>query len=107
MYINKTLHEKEEHRGHPFFSDTMKNGTTKILFENEGITPYQQLLTEDELIRFLRIPEITKARDYSYVIENLRRAHDLPCIHLCRKPLYPLKNIMEWVDQQCQKEKSR
>jgi hypothetical protein len=70
-------------------------------------TPYPELMTEKELILFLRIPDISKAKDYGYVIENLKRMHDLPCVHICRKPLYPLKSVLEWIEQQCEKEKSR
>ena len=60
---------------------------------------YPEIMTEEELIRFLRIPEVSKAKDYHYVIEHLRRMHDLPCIHLCRQPLFPLKAIQEWVKE--------
>ena len=70
-------------------------------------SPPPDLMTEEELIHFLRIPEITKSKDFTYVIENLKRMHGLPCIHISRQPLYPLKNILEWIDQQCSKGKSR
>ena len=63
----------------------------------DGRTPYPDLMTENELIRFLRIPEISKAKDYHNVIENLKRMHDLPCIHICRQPLYPLESIQKWI----------
>ena len=57
-------------------------GLTDMMPDGEGDwQPVPQLMTEDELIRFLRIPEISKASDYSNVIDNLRRMHDLPCIH--------------------------
>ena len=61
--------------------------------------PYPEIMTEEELIRFLRIPEVSKAKDFHYVIENLRRMHDLPCIHICRQPLYPLEAIVKWVEE--------
>jgi hypothetical protein len=32
------------------------------------------VMTEDELIRFLRTPEISTATNYQHVIENLKRA---------------------------------
>ena len=54
-----------------------------------------ELMTENELITFLRIPEISNAKNLSHVIENLKRMHDLPCVHICRKPLYPLKILRE------------
>ena len=64
---------------------------------NGGVTVSPELLTEEELIVFLRIPEISKSKDYHNVIENLKRMHDLPRIHICGKPLYPLEEIREWI----------
>ena len=58
------------------------------------------LLTEEELIEFLRIPEVSKAEDYHNVVENLKRVRGLPRIHICRKTLYPKKAILEWVEKQ-------
>ena len=66
---------------------------------NGGFTPCPELLTEDELINFLRIPEVSKADDYSNVIANLKRMHDLPRIHLCGKTLYPTREIMKWITE--------
>jgi hypothetical protein len=60
---------------------------------------YPEIMTEAELVQFLRIPEISKASNYSYVIENLKRMHNLPCIHICRQPLYPLEMIKKWVKE--------
>ena len=70
-----------------------------------GFTPCPELMTEDELIRFLRIPEISKAKDYSNVIENLKRMHDLPCIHICQKTLYSLNAVQKWINEKSLKEK--
>ena len=64
---------------------------------NGGFTPCPEIMTEDELIRLLRIPEISKARNYHNVIEHLKRFHDLPCIHICRQPLYLLGAVRQWV----------
>ena len=64
---------------------------------NGGFTPCPELLTEDEVISFLRIPEISAAKDYSNVIDNLKRMHDLPRIHICGKVLYPRDAIREWI----------
>lgn len=66
---------------------------------------YPDLLTEEELIEFLRIPEVSKAKDYSNVIENLKRMHDLPCIHICRQPLYPTESVRKWIEQKTVLEK--
>ena len=59
--------------------------------------PYPQLMTENELIDFLRIPEVSKAKDFHNAIDNLKRMHDLPCIHICGRPLYPKEAILEWI----------
>lgn len=56
-----------------------------------------ELLTESELIEYLRIPEVSKAKDYRNVISNLKRMYDLPRIHICGQPLYPREAIQEWV----------
>ena len=72
-----------------------------------GFTPCPELMTEEKLIRFLRIPEVSKAKDFGCVIENLKRMRGLPRVHICRKPLYPLKSVLEWVYEQVEKEKSR
>lgn len=64
---------------------------------NDRLNGYPDLLTEDELIDFLRIPRISGSKDYHNVIENLKRMHDLPRIHLCGKPLYPLESVKEWI----------
>ena len=64
------------------------------------------LLTEDEVIELLRIPEISKAASYHNVIENLRRMHDLPCIHICKTPLFPLEAVQQWILEKAQKEQT-
>ena len=58
-----------------------------------------ELMTESELIQFLRIPEISKSKDYHNVIENLKRMHDLPRVHICGKPLYPIEAIRHWIKE--------
>ena len=70
-----------------------------------GFTPCPDLLTEDELIRLLRVPEVSKAKDYHNVISHLKRFHDLPCIHICRQPLYPAAAVSEWVKNRTEKGK--
>lgn len=64
---------------------------------NGGFAPCPDLLTEEELIRFLRIPEISKAQDYHNVIAHLKRMHNLPCVHICSQPLYFLEDIYDWL----------
>ena len=56
-----------------------------------------ELMTEEELIGFLRIPHVTKAKDHHNVVANLKRMHDLPRIHICGQPLYPREAILEWI----------
>ena len=62
-----------------------------------GVRLCSELLTEEELIVYLRIPQISQAKDYHNVIENLKRMHDLPRIHICGQPLYPLGAIRQWI----------
>ena len=59
-----------------------------------------ELMTESEVIRFLRIPEISNSKNYHNVIEHLKKFRDLPRIHICRKALYPRKAILEWVEKE-------
>ena len=61
---------------------------------------YPDLMTEAELVEYLRVPEISKSENYHNVIANLKRMRDLPRIHICSKALYPLKAIREWVDKE-------
>lgn len=59
-----------------------------------------ELMTESEVIQFLKIPEISKSKDHHNVIEHLKKFRGLPRIHICRKALYPRKAILEWVEKQ-------
>lgn len=60
---------------------------------------YPDLLTEAELIDFLRIPEVSRAKNHRNVIENLKRMHGLPRVHICGKPLYPVEAIRKWIEE--------
>ena len=72
--------------------------STAVLPDGKGgFSPCPELLTEEELIAFLRIPEVSKSKNFHNVIENLKRMHDLPRIHICGKPLYPIEEIREWI----------
>ena len=64
-----------------------------------------ELMTESEVIQFLRIPELSSSQDYHNVIENLKRVRGLPRIHICRKALYPKKAVLQWVERQISAEK--
>lgn len=65
---------------------------------------YPVLLTEDELVALLRIPEISKAGDYHHVVQNLMRMHDLPCIHISKTPLYPFEAVRQWILDKVERE---
>ena len=65
-----------------------------------SVQTWPDLMTEDEVIRYLRIPELSKSGNYANVMQNLKRMRDLPCIHLCRQPLYPLMRVREWILRQ-------
>jgi len=84
MHIEKT---KEQIGGFPAVLPDGKGGSV----------PCPDVMTEEEVIRFLRIPEVSKSRDHRNVIANLKRMHDLPRIHLCGKTLYPLDAVKDWI----------
>jgi hypothetical protein len=65
---------------------------------------YPDLMTEQELVEYLRIPELSTAKDHRTVIDNLKRMHGLPCIHLCRKSVYPLEAVRRWVAEKLERE---
>jgi len=67
---------------------------------NGGVRPCPELLTEAELIAFLRIAEVSKAKDHRHVIAHLKRMRGLPCIHIARQPLYPIAAIRQWIQEQ-------
>jgi hypothetical protein len=56
-------------------------------------------MTEEELIQFLRIPEISNAANHRHVIENLKRAHGLPRIHLCGRAVYLTDSVKAWLEK--------
>ncbi len=66
--------------------------------------PCPELLTEAELIQYLRIPLVSNAMDYRNVVNNLKRMHGLPCIHISKQPLYPLEAIRQWVHEKIDRE---
>ena len=67
-------------------NETLHNGTA-----------VPDLMTEQELVQFLRIPMISKSTDYSNVIKNLIRFRDLPRVEVCNRLLFPKQAILEWV----------
>jgi hypothetical protein len=73
--------------------------------KHRGAESWPILLTEKELVQLLRVPEISTATNFHNVIDQLKRFHDLPCIHICRQPLYPLDSTLEWIREKVQKER--
>ena len=74
-------------------------GPFAILAGSEGeFVPCPSVMTEDELIRFLRIPEISNAQNQRHVIENLKRTRGLPRIHLCGKAVYLTDAVKSWLE---------
>ncbi len=61
---------------------------------------YPDLMTEEELVDYLRISKISTSKNHRNVIGNLKSARGLPKIYLCRTMLYPLKAIRKWVDRE-------
>jgi len=59
-----------------------------------------ELMTEAELVQFLRIPEISTSKNYHNVIEHLKKFRGLPRVHICRKALYPKRAILEWMEKE-------
>ena len=74
---------------------------------NQTVKSWPDLMTESELVEYLRIPEVSKAKDYDCVVDNLKRMQDLPSIHICRQPLYPLAAIRKWIEEKVAKEQTR
>jgi len=66
---------------------------------NGGLSPCPTVMTEEELIRLLRIPDISTATNHHHVIENLKRTHGLPRIHLCGKTVYLADSVRLWLQQ--------
>ena len=74
---------------------TKENG---VLFAPDAKwRPAPELMTEEELILYLRIPEVSTAKDYRNVVYNLKRIQGLPRVHICGQPLYPREAIDEWI----------
>jgi len=64
-----------------------------------GPRDFPDLMTEEELIDFLRIPEVSKAKDFHCVVENLKRMRDLPRIRISNKPLYLKEAVISWIQK--------
>lgn len=67
---------------------------------NNNNNLYQELMTIDEVVEFLRIPTITTSNNHHNVNKNLIRMRDLPRIQICNKLLFPKKAILEWIQNE-------
>jgi hypothetical protein len=79
---------------------TMRAIATEMPDGNGCSTPCPELLTEDELVQFLRIPQISGAKDHHNVVEHLKRYRGLPRIRICNKVLYPTQAILKWIEKE-------
>jgi len=75
------------------------NSISSISFFSDH-KPVPELLTEDEVIQFLRIPEVSTAKNHHNVILNLIRLRNLPRIHIGKKLLFPRQAILEWIESE-------
>jgi len=82
---------------------SLEKGTGKQFPTEPAFRADSILMTQPELVQYLRIPEISKAENYDNVIENLRRFHNLPSVSICRQPLYPKPLVNKWVLEQAEK----
>jgi hypothetical protein len=82
------------------YSVNSDHGETPCEHAQAGFGSSSELMTEAEVIRFLRIPEISNSKDYHNVIEHLKKFRGLPRIHICRKALYPKRAILEWLEKE-------
>ena len=82
----------------------LEHSTTNQATVSSQSNTFPDLLTEAELIEYLRIPTITSATNLHNVIEHLKRFRGLPRIHICNKTLYPKKAVLDWVENQIRNE---
>ena len=75
----------------------MKDNNSELLSNG---TSGPDLMTEQELVQFLRIPQVSTAADHANVIRNLIRMRNLPRIQICNKLLFPKKAILEWLESE-------
>lgn len=86
----------------PVDAKEMSQASCEIM--NEQTHEYHNLMTQTDLVAYLRIPEISNAEDPGNVIDNLRRMRGLPVLHLCRQPMYWKPAIDQWIESQITKE---
>jgi len=82
------------------YQHTIRTIATALPEGHGGIMTFPELLTEEELVLFLRIADVSNSRNHHNVIEHLKRYRDLPRIHICNKALYPMQAIRKWIDKE-------
>ena len=98
--------DNPRHFSIPFGRIASQIAKSKIIINSVAILPSQNgefspcptVMTEEELICFLRIPEISRSRNHRNVIENLKRRYGLPRIHLCGKTVYLTDSVKAWLE---------
>jgi hypothetical protein len=82
-------------------NSTQRNPDLPAILPGPGseFFPCPTVMTEEELIQFLRIPEISGATNHHHMIENLKRRHGLPRIHLCGKTVYLTDSVRQWLQK--------
>ena len=78
----------------------MESSNALKLSYDLDLTNLPDLLTIDEVIQVLRIPQLSTASDHHNVVKNLIRMRDLPRIQICKKLLFPQKAILEWIEKE-------
>ena len=63
-----------------------------------------ELMTEPELVAFLRIPEVSSGQGHGNVIKNLKRTRGSPSIHICRQLLYQRVAVQPWIGEKVERE---
>lgn len=77
--------------------------------EERNLIGFPELMTENELVHFLRIPDVSRGADPHNVVTNLKRFHGLPRIHIhiSREPLFPLGAVRHWVQDKLVREQAQ
>jgi len=61
---------------------------------------FPDLMSENELSQYLRLPLVSSSTNYHNVITNLIRFRHLPRLHIGKKILFPRKAIQDWIDHE-------
>ena len=78
----------------------MESSSALKLSYHLDLTNLPDLLSIEEVIHVLRIPQLSTSKDYHTVIKNLIRFRDLPRIQICKKLLFPKKAVLEWIEKE-------